>query len=99
MKKLIIQTNGKLFSTPARQKLTLSLDGNVIEQAKRLGINISAFLEMRLHEFFEAHERSYAVDRLLADRKNKISCSSETPKDIGKRTARPTSNNSTRRRR
>ena len=36
----------------AKQKLTLSVDEEIIEKAREIGINFSQFLENRLLEFF-----------------------------------------------
>jgi len=40
-----------------KQKLTLSIDKEIINQAKNQNINLSSFLEIRLIEFLSNKER------------------------------------------
>jgi len=39
-----------------KQKLTLSVDKDIITQAKQQGINISSFLELRLSDYLNDKE-------------------------------------------
>ncbi len=39
-----------------KQKLTLSIDKDIITQAKQQGINISSFLELRLSDYLNDKE-------------------------------------------
>lgn len=43
----------------AKKKLTLSVDEEIINQAKQHGINLSAFLEIRLTDYLKSEECGY----------------------------------------
>jgi post-segregation antitoxin (ccd killing protein) len=40
-----------------KQKLTLSIDKDIINQAKKKGINLSSFLEIRLTDYLNNNSR------------------------------------------
>ena len=40
-----------------KQKLTLSVDKEIIENAKKMGINLSSFLEIRLIDYISDKEK------------------------------------------
>jgi post-segregation antitoxin (ccd killing protein) len=40
-----------------KQKLTLSIDKDIITQAKEKGLNISSFLEIRLNDYLNNNSR------------------------------------------
>ena len=47
----------------AKQKLTLSIDKDIITQAKKQGINISSFLELRLSDYLNDKENGRGGNR------------------------------------
>ncbi|MFE3845431.1 type II toxin-antitoxin system CcdA family antitoxin [Thermoplasmatota archaeon] len=48
-----------------KQKLTLSIDKEIISQAKNQSINLSSFLEIRLMDYFSDKEKCSRRDSLL----------------------------------
>lgn len=46
----------------AKQKLTLSIDKEIITQAKRQKINLSSFLEIRLADYLNYKEKCSCQD-------------------------------------
>ena len=48
-----------------KQKLTLSVDKEIINNAKKIGINLSSFLEIRLIDYIYDKEKCSRRDSLL----------------------------------
>ena len=46
----------------SKTKLTLSVDKNLVDAAKTIGINLSAFLEIKLREYLSVLKNGYTTN-------------------------------------